>query len=219
VECQNLCSLHLGVEDASRSLNDADGLVGDLDLEDLTSGVGDNSHHLQTNILGLHVENEGERKRLLLSRRDCGLVTDSAQVTDDAGGRVGVGGKGLQRLKVAAHECNLDGVLLVVRDVHHGLCRAAVDQLHSKDVGIGESGDHVGHKLDSGRAASIIVEGLDIDILLAGARTRATESFGDSKMLSWIELTESPCAKTETKRSARATRTEYWRATIVTECN
>jgi hypothetical protein len=80
----------LGIEDASGSLNNADSLVGNLDLIDVASLRANDSAQSETEVLGVHVQNEGERQRLSLASGDDGIVSDSAQVADNASRRVGI---------------------------------------------------------------------------------------------------------------------------------
>lgn len=237
---EDICNdVHLRVKDAGRGLNNADGLVGGLDLEDLVRAVGDDGHDVEADVLGVHVEGERVRQGLLLAGGDGGLVLDGAEVAQDAGGRVRVGGELLQRVQGAAQEHDLDGLGLVVGDVHHGLGRAAVDELHAEDVGLGEGGGDIGLQLDRGRATGIGIERLQgtakrsqsqravvwhVDVGTQGiTRAQCDQALEASALglggrcLAGGRLTDSPWAKTETTRRANAARTEYWRATMMDE--
>jgi hypothetical protein len=169
----------LRIKDAGRSLDNADSLVGDTDLEDVSTLGSHNRAQLEAEVLGVHVQDEGVRKRLGLAGRDDGIVTDSAQVADNASRGVGILGKRLQSVERAANESELDGLLLVVCDLDHGLGRAAVDQLDAEDVGLGEAGRDIGVELRRDtRAASVFVKGLGTSRKLAMMRTRAPPETG-----------------------------------------
>lgn len=140
-------NLHLGVKDAGRGLNNADGLLGNANLEDVAALSRNNSAQRQTKVLGVHVQDERVRQRLSLAGGDDGIVADSAQVADNADRGVGILGQGLQSVKRATDKGELDGLMLVVGNLDHGLGGTSVDQLDAKDVGLGEGGRDVGLEL------------------------------------------------------------------------
>lgn len=151
---------HLRVKEAGRGLNDGGGSVVSLELVDIAVGVGDNSNKLEKDILGLHVEGEGERKLLLLTSLNGEVVRDSSQVTDDAlvGGLVS--GKLLGGSELATNEGDLDGSLVAVLDLNNSLGRSAIDKLDAKDVGVGERRSHVGSELGSVDRGSVGIGGV-----------------------------------------------------------
>lgn len=136
--------VHLGVEEASGSLNNGSGSVVGLDLVDVALGVRDDGDKTEENILRLHVEGKGEGELLLLAGGDLEVVLDGRQVADD--GLVGglVGGELLGGGEGAADKGDLDGARVAVVDLDDGLCGTAVDELDAKDVGLGEAGLDIG---------------------------------------------------------------------------
>lgn len=155
-----MCYSHLGVKDAGGRINNINQTIVGLDLEDTVVLVGDDTNDLEPGLLGMHVEDEGEGQRLLLTGSDGGIVAHSAQVAKD--GIVG-GGAGLELScmeKLAAHEGDGDGRLLIVGDVNDSFGGTAVDELDTKDVRLGEGCDDVSLELDLRRAGSVVTERL-----------------------------------------------------------
>lgn len=171
----------LRVKDAGGSLDDADLLVGNANLEDVSALGGNDGAQVETEVLGVHVQDERVGKRLSLAGGDDGVVSDGAQVADDADRRVSILRQRLQGVERTTDKCELDGLILVVGNLDHGLGGTSVDQLDAKDVGLGEGSRDVGLELGGVlRAASIGIERLWRDVMSAcaqGAVTRAVDSF------------------------------------------
>ena len=60
---------------------------------------------------------------------------------------MGILRQGLQSVKRATDKGELNGLILVVGNLDHGLGGTSVDQLDAKDVGLGEGGRDVGLEL------------------------------------------------------------------------
>lgn len=131
--------IHLRVKDANRSLYDGGCAFVSLQLVDGASSVGDKSNQLKADVLRLHVLGKGVRDSLLLARLHGQVVAHCREITDNCiSGRST--GRQLFRLgQAAGQEGNMDRGLLVVRKLDNGLCRAAIDEFHAKDVRVGEN--------------------------------------------------------------------------------
>jgi hypothetical protein len=103
-----------------------------LDLEDLTLGVRDDGQEVDNNILGLHVQDERERQRLLLAGGDLDVVLDSGQVAKDTSHRVCILRQWLCGGQRSAHEGKLDRLILVVGDLDDRLSGVPIDELDTK---------------------------------------------------------------------------------------
>ncbi len=146
-------SLHLRVEDAGRGLDDAGEAAVDLHLEDLTLAVADDSEELDDDVLGVHVQDKVERERLGLAGGDADVVLDGGQVADDSGGGRSILGQRLGGLETASDECDLNWAILLVLDLDESSCRAAVDELDAKDVGVREDSLDLGLQFNRGRSS------------------------------------------------------------------
>lgn len=153
--------VHLGVEEASGSLNDGGSGVGGLDLVDGTLGVGDDSDELNKDILGVHVDGEGVGKLLLLASLNLEVVGDRGEVADNLLVSRGVLGELLGGGEDTSDESDIDGLAVVVGDLDDGLDGATVDELHAEDVGLGKGGGDIGEERggsDGGGSGSVILE-------------------------------------------------------------
>lgn len=135
---------HLGVKEAHGSLDDGGQVVKGRDLEDVALGAGDDSGELDADVLGLHVEGEGVGEALALAGGDLDVVLDGGEVVDDALVGGGVLGEVLGGDEGAGNEGDLQGPVLAVVDLDEGVGRAAVDQLDTEDVGLGEGRGDLG---------------------------------------------------------------------------
>ncbi len=79
-ECSDV---HLGVEDASSWLDDADSLVESLDLVDVTSLARDNGDQVETEINWVQVGSEGVGKSPLCASWNLDIVSGSSQVANN----------------------------------------------------------------------------------------------------------------------------------------
>lgn len=77
-------SIHLRVEEASRRLNNADGLVVGGNSVDGVLAVRKNSHKLKAHVLGVHLLAEGVRHGLLFAGGDLERIFLRGQVAQDA---------------------------------------------------------------------------------------------------------------------------------------
>lgn len=125
-------NVHLGVKDAGRRLDDAGEAVVGLNLEDLALGVGEDGEEVDEDILGLHVDHEGEGQGLGLAGGDFDIVADGRQVAEDAGAQGRVLGQRLGGGQHAADEGQLDGALLVVLHLDDRPRWVAVDELDAQ---------------------------------------------------------------------------------------
>lgn len=140
----------MGIKEARRRFNDGGSLVVSLDLEDVALGVGDDGYELKENVLGLHVEGKGVGERLGLSRVHLEVVLHRRQVAEDALVGRRIKRQLLGRRQQAANEGDLDGTIVAVGNLNEGLGRAAVDELHAEDVGIGEGRRDIGGERSRG---------------------------------------------------------------------
>ena len=84
-------SLHLRVEPANGSLDDADSLVVDLASVDLAGGALEHSGEVQTEILRVHLSRERVGEGLVLAGGDGDAIALGGQVAQD--------GRGLRRAR------------------------------------------------------------------------------------------------------------------------
>jgi hypothetical protein len=145
--------------------------------EDVALGVGDDGQKLDAHLLGLHIEGEGIRERLLLARLDLQLVRDRGQVPQDA-----LVGRGCLREGLGVHEGtrdkgDLDGAGFLVVDLDEGLGRAAVDEVEAEDVGIGEGGDDVG--IEDGRVSG--------GVGLKRSKKKSSLVIGHCALVNWLQ--------------------------------
>lgn len=152
-------NIHLGVEEAGRGLDNGGSLVISLELVDSTLGVGDDSNDLEEDILGLHILGESKGQLLLGASRNLEAVLDGRQVAHDALVSRSIGSAGLGGDERAANHGDGDGLRLMVGDLDEGLGRSAVDELHTKDVSVGEGRLGIGGelRLGDGRGTSVLL--------------------------------------------------------------
>ena len=133
-----------------------------LDLEDLSGGVGNDSNKLDNDILGHHIQDKVVGESLLLASRDLGLEASGGQVAHNRGVERRVLGQGTSGLEGTANEGDLDGALLLVGDVDKSSGDLAVHKLDTEDVGIREGGLDIGLQLGrrDGNCGRIIAESL-----------------------------------------------------------
>ena len=129
---QGVCDIHLRVKDAGGRLDNAGQTAVSLDLEDLTLGIGKDSEQVDDDILGLHVQDKGERQRLGLSGGDLDIVADGRQVAKDTGAPRRIFRQGLGSGQHSTNEGKLDWSLLEVLHLDNCLCWVAVDKLDTK---------------------------------------------------------------------------------------
>ena len=99
----------------------------------------DNSRQVNLHILRLHIKREAERKALALSRLNSHIVLHGSQVSQDALVRGRILGKFLRGVQLARHESDLDRAVFVVDHVDEGVGGAAVHDLESEDIRVGET--------------------------------------------------------------------------------
>jgi len=150
--------LHLGVEDAGRSLHNRSRAAVGLNLEDLALVVGDDGREVEDDILGGHVQGKGIRHNVLLAGGDLDAIAKPRQVADDGDRLGGALGQRLGGLEVSADKGNVDRAFLLVGDLDQGLGGATVDELDTKDVGLGEGRLNV--ELEVGDRRSLALDGL-----------------------------------------------------------
>lgn len=132
----------------------------DLDLKDLTGGVGDDGEELDDDVLGVHVQDKVEGEGLLLAGGDRDVVPDGRQVADDIGASRGALGQLPVRAESTADEGDVNGAILLVLDVNQRLGDLAVDELDAKDVGFGEGSRDISLELSLGRRRGRRIAGL-----------------------------------------------------------
>ena len=125
-----------------------------LNLENLTSLVGDNSEEVDDGVLGHHVEDEVERDRVLFTCGNRGVVAGRREVPQDSSRLGSVLGKGLRGLEHSADERHMDWPVLMVGDINQSLGDAAIHKLDTEDVGIGKGGLDIDLKLGRIRRSS-----------------------------------------------------------------
>ncbi len=139
-----MCDSHLGVKDAGGSLDNAGRSSMGLDLEDLASGVGDDGRDIEDDILGIHVEDESERHRVLFAGRNRHAIAQAGKVANDGSGLGGALGQRLGGLEEPTDKCDVKRAILLVLDLDERLGGAAINKLHAEDVGLGEGGHELG---------------------------------------------------------------------------
>lgn len=133
-----------------------------LNLENIASGVGDNGHKLDNDILGHHIQDKVVGEGLLLASGNLGLEPSGGQVAHNVGVDRRVLGEGTSGLEGTADKGNIDGAILLVGDVDKGPGDLAVHELDAEDVGIGEGRLDIGLELGlrDGNGSRIIGESL-----------------------------------------------------------
>jgi hypothetical protein len=125
--------LHLRVEPADGSLNNADGLVVDLASVDLAGGALEHGGEVQAEVLRVHLGRERVGEGFLLACGDAHAVFLGGEVLEDLG-LIGLGGER------AADNQDLDGLGLLVVDIENGAGGVSVDELNAKDLCLRERG-------------------------------------------------------------------------------
>lgn len=151
---------HLRVKDAGGGLDDAGRAAVDLDLEDLTGGVGDDGEEVNDDVLGVHVQDEVEGEGLLLAGGNRDVVPDGCQVADDIGASGRALGQLLGGAEGTADEGDVNGAILLVLDVDQCLGDLAVDELDTKDVGFREGSRDISLELSLDRGGGRSVASL-----------------------------------------------------------
>lgn len=128
-------------------------------LMQVALGAGHDSGKLQLHVLGLHVEDERVREALGLAGLNGVVVLHGSQVAKDALVGGGVLGELLGIGDGAGQEGDLNGTILVVCNFNESLCRAAVDEAHAQDVGVGEGRLQVGLELGLRRGDAAVCGG------------------------------------------------------------
>jgi hypothetical protein len=168
--------VHLGVEDARGWLDDAGQTVVSLNLENLALGVRDDGQEVDNNILGLHVQDERERQRLLLASGNLNVVLDGGQVAKNTSHRGRILRQWLCGRQRPAHKSELDWLVLVVRYLDDRLGGVAIDKLDTK-AGVGEVRGDI--DLQVGDLGSGVGRGLRIlGLQEAGLLVRGTHAKG-----------------------------------------
>lgn len=126
------CNIHLRIEDAGRRLNNAGQTGVGLNLVDTALVVLDDGEEVEEDILGLHVQGEGEGQLSSLAGGNVKVVAHGRQVTEDTGGGGRILREGLGSRQQATDEGNVDGGLFLVRDLDNGLGLMAIDELDAK---------------------------------------------------------------------------------------
>lgn len=125
--------IHLGIEDAGGSLNNADGLVVGRDGVESILAVEDRDQ-LEAHVLGVHLGAEAVVDSLRLAGGDLNRVALGSQVAQHLGLVAAIED---QR---PANNGHADGLGLLVGDVEHSLGSMAVDELDTEDLGLREFG-------------------------------------------------------------------------------
>jgi hypothetical protein len=139
MDLQGLESLHLRVEPAHVSLNNADSLVVDLAGVDLAGGGLEHGGEVQAQVLRVHLGCERVGESLVLAGRDGDAIALGGQVAQD--------GRDLRRAgdidgsgERATDDQDLDGFGFLVVDVEDGAGGVAVDELDTEDLCLREGG-------------------------------------------------------------------------------
>lgn len=150
---------NLRIKDADGRVNDTSSVVADVDLEDASLGVGDHCEKPQLDILGMHVQRKRVRKANLLAGCDLGSIRHGGEVLQDGSHGRRVGRKLLESGEDTGDELDGDVALLVVGYVDESFGGLAIDELHAKDVGVGEGSFEIGLE-DGGSGGG----GLEVEI-------------------------------------------------------
>ena len=151
--------LHLRVEPAHGSLNDADSLVVDLASVDLAGGTLEHGGKVQAKVLRVHLGRKRVGEGLVLAGGDRDAIALGGQVAQD--------GRSLRRAghidgsgERATDDQDGDGLGFLVVDVEDGAGGVAVDELDAEDLCLREGGLDV--DVDVG---SLLLAGV-LDVLL-----------------------------------------------------
>ena len=131
--------LHLRVEPAHGSFDDADSLVVDLASVNLAVGSLEHGGEVQAEILRVHLSRERVGESLVLAGGDGDAIALGGQVAQDGrdlrrAGDIDGSGEG------AADDQDLDGLGFLVVDVEDGAGGVAVDELDAEDLCLREGG-------------------------------------------------------------------------------
>ena len=126
------CYVHLGVEEASGRLNNADSLVVDRDGDEVVLAVLQHSHELEAEILGVHLRREAVGNRLVGASGDLDGVALASEVTKDLRFSLDL----LDQR--ATDNGDADGGWLIVDHGQTRLGGLAVDELDAEDLRLGE---------------------------------------------------------------------------------
>ena len=142
VLCWSWWFLHLRVEPAHGSLDDADSLVVNLASVNLAGGGLEHSGKVQAKVLRVHLSRERVSEGLVLAGRDGDAIALGGQVAQD--------GRDLRRAgdidgsgERATDDQDLDGLGFLVVHVEDSACGVAVDELDAEDLCLRESGLNV----------------------------------------------------------------------------
>jgi hypothetical protein len=137
--CWSWWFLHLRVEPAHGSLDDADSLVVDLASVDLAGGALENGGEVQAEILRVHLSRERVGEGLVLAGGDGDAIALGGQVAQD--------GRDLRRTgdidgggERATNDQDGNGLGFLVVDVEDGAGGVAVDELNAEDFCLREGG-------------------------------------------------------------------------------
>lgn len=124
------CSLHLGVEDASVSFDDADSLIESLERIRCAFTIRDDGCEIQHQVLGVKLGSEVVADTIALSGGDLNIVSRSGQVAYHL--------RLLANLRngpeISTNEAHTNRLGLLISKGEEGLGRVAVDKLDTKDL-------------------------------------------------------------------------------------
>lgn len=168
--------IHLRVEDAGGGLDNAGNATVGIDLEDLTLGVGKDSEEVDDDILGLHVQHEGEGQRLSLSGGNLHIVADSGQVAEDTSSCGRILRQWLGSGQRSTNKGKLDRSILKVLHLNDRPRGVAIDELNT-EARVGEVRGDI--DLQVGGLGGVVGVGLGILWLLIETCQLPGMSFGN----------------------------------------
>lgn len=157
-------NVHLRVEEAHRSLDDAYSLIVDLLGVYFALCALEYSRNAQRKILRVHLGRESVGQALALASWDGDAVARGGEVAQDDGW-VGSAWHILRREEGTANDKDGDRLWLGVVHIEDCTGRVTIDQLDTKDLSVGEGGADVhlqGRRLELARVLDLFLELLDI---------------------------------------------------------
>lgn len=123
------------IKDGGSGLDDANGLVICLNLVDGTSCARDYSEDIKSEVLGVEIGGECERKTLLLSSWNLNTVLSCSEIADHSSAGVRTFRQWLQSGESSSDSTYGNGLVLIVCEIQHSFCRVTIDKLDAKDFG------------------------------------------------------------------------------------
>lgn len=130
--------IHLWVEEASWSFNNADSLIESLDLEEVSSSIVHNSSYVKAKILWVKFGSERVWEAQLLSRSNVNIVAGAREVANDTGRGWQTLWELIQSRQVSSNDGESDRFRLAVGKFEKSLGRMVVDKLHTENLGLWE---------------------------------------------------------------------------------